>query len=212
VTRVTLIDARSVRGVAERLLDGRDLEADLTRALGVMNDVIRVHRIAAHDPALVPLMRSRLTVARVGVGAGELVADGRWDHAVTLPRPVTARGRSALEPTQRLAAVLGGRDVVLACEVLVLRAREDADAGRWREAAFQLRVALEAALAELAPWAGQGDIDARIGELRGLRDVTGALANAALESGLDDAQMTQARQVLERLESALRSRAAQACA
>ncbi|CAB4936449.1 unannotated protein [freshwater metagenome] len=212
MTRATLIDARSVGGVPERLVEDRDLEADVTRALGVLNDVIRVHRIAADDPALVPLTRSRVTVTRVGIGAGDLVADGRWDHAVTLPPAPTARGRTALEPTQRLAAVLGGRDVVLACEVLVLRAREDADAGRWREAAFQLRVGLEAALAEFAPWAGQGDIDARISELRSLREATGALANGALERGLDDAQIGQARNVLERLESALRSRAALACA
>ena len=60
-----------------------------------------------------------------------------------------------LRPQERLAAILGGRDVALACEELALRARLDADAGRWREAAFQLRVALEAAIAELGPWPGR---------------------------------------------------------
>ena len=91
-----------------------------------------------------------------------------------------------LRPQERLAAILGGRDVALACEELTLRARLDADAGRWREAAFQLRVALEATIAELGPWSGQGDIAERIAELTELREAVGGAANAALEGGLDD--------------------------
>ena len=38
---------------------------------------------------------------------------------------------------------------MLACEELVLRARADLDAGRFREAALQARVALESLLAEM---------------------------------------------------------------
>ncbi|CAB4860352.1 unannotated protein [freshwater metagenome] len=208
VTRVTLIDARSVSGDPAALVRERDLLADLARALEVLNDVIRAHRVAAADPALVPLTRERLTVARVGFGTGELVADGRWNHAVTVPPVAAAQRRAALEPTQRLVAVLGGRDVVLACEVLLVRAIEDANCGHWREAAFQLRVALECALTELLAWTGQGDIDARLTELRELRAVTGELANTALERGLDEAEATQARHVLERIQAALRARAA----
>ena len=36
--------------------------------------------------------------------------------------------------------MLGGREAVAACELLLLRARADLDAGRAREAALQLRV------------------------------------------------------------------------
>ena len=61
--------------------------------------------------------------------------------------------------------MLAGRDVALACEELTLRARADADAGRWRDCAFQLRAAYDAALAELLPWSGQADIDERLAEL-----------------------------------------------
>ena len=45
--------------------------------------------------------------------------------------------------------MLGGRERVDVCETLLLRARADLDAGREREAALQLRVGLEALLAEL---------------------------------------------------------------
>ena len=55
-----------------------------------------------------------------------------------------------LRPQARLAAVLNGRERPLACEELTLRARLDLDHGREREAALQVLVALDAALAELA--------------------------------------------------------------
>ena len=44
-----------------------------------------------------------------------------------------------LAPQERLAAILGGRDALLAGEELLLRARLDLDAGRTREAALQAR-------------------------------------------------------------------------
>ena len=111
-----------------------------------------------------------------------------------------------LRPQERLAAILGGRDVALACEELTLRARLDADSGRWREAAFGLRVALEAAIAELGPWSGQGDVAARVTELRELRTAVGDAANAALDGGLDDERIAAVEHALGRLEAALRSR------
>ena len=54
-----------------------------------------------------------------------------------------------LTPQARLAAVLSARERPLVCEELTLRARLDLDHGRGREAALQLLVALDAALAEL---------------------------------------------------------------
>ena len=89
-------------------------------------------------------------------------------------------------PQQRLAALLSGRDVALACEELALRARGDLDAGRQREAAMQLHLALEAAVAELESWRGRGDMGERIDELAGLREaVAAAAANAAIQGGLE---------------------------
>ncbi len=60
------------------------------------------------------------------------------------------RRAKVLQPQARLAAVLGGRERPLACEELALRARLDLEHGRQREAALQLLVALDAAMAELS--------------------------------------------------------------
>ena len=87
-----------------------------------------------------------------------------------------------------------------------LRTRLDADTGRWREAALGLRVALEAAIAELGPWSDQGDVAARIAELRELRGAVGDAANTALEGGLDDERIAAVRGALERVEAALQAR------
>jgi hypothetical protein len=147
-----------------------------------------------------------------GVGAGEPVAHGRWSTAVELPPPgegkrgLASRRHGLLRPQERLAAILSGRDVALAAEELTLRAREDLDAGRSREAALQLRVALEAALAELQPWADGADLAPRMEELRELRGVVGSAANSALQGGLDDASAADVERAIGRLEAALRVR------
>ena len=104
---------------------------------------------------------------RIGFGRGEEVADGRWAEAIDARAArAAAPARAALRPQERLAALLGGRDAALACEALVLRARADLDAGRLREAALQLRVAIEAAIAELEAWRERSDLAERLDELR----------------------------------------------
>src|SRR5919107_2969145 len=98
---------------------------------------------------------------------------------------MATRGRAtALRPQERLAAVLAGRDAVLACEELTLRARSDLDAGRLREAALQLRAAFEAALAELEPWREQAALAPRLADLRTSGGAVAAAAEAALRGGL----------------------------
>lgn len=206
-TRATLVGARALEEPGEAWLARIDAEAEAEAAIAELNRVLHAQRLAATDPSVRPLRRAQATAVRVGVGIGEQVADGRWNRAVEVPPPRAGTRGAALRPSERLAALLGSRDVALACEDLTLRAREDADAGRWREAAFQLRVALEAALAELAPWSGQADLDARIEELRALRPQVGAAANAALEGGLPEPQIAEVAAALARLEAALRARA-----
>jgi hypothetical protein len=65
----------------------------------------------------------------------------------------------ALRPQERLAAILGGRETIDACETLLLRARADMDQGLLREAALQLRIGLDALLAELPGRAGPDQED-----------------------------------------------------
>jgi hypothetical protein len=98
--------------------------------------------------------------------------------------------------------------VALACEELALRARGDLEAGRQREAAMQLHLALEAAVAELESWRGRSDIGERIDELAARRSAVAAAANAAIQGGLEPETLEELRSSLERLEAALRARAA----
>jgi hypothetical protein len=144
------------------------------------------------------------------VGRGDEVADGRWTDARVLPpvRPRSERRAGALRPQERLAALLAGRDVALAAEELTLRARLDLDRGRTREAALQLRVALEAALAELQAWSHRADLAQRLAELRGQRAAVAAAANRALEGGLDADELATVERVIGRLEAALAARVA----
>jgi len=209
-TRATLIGAQPLAEPGERWLAAADAEAEADRAIAALNRVLHAQRLAAADPAVRPVDRAHALAVRVGVGAGEQVADGRWSQALLVPAPAPPRRlrSGGLQPVERLAAVLAGRDVLLAAEELALRARADAESERWRECALQLRAALDAALAELVPWSGQGDIDDRLAELHELRDPIGEAAGAALEGGLQDEQVAVVAHALARLEAALRARTA----
>ena len=210
--RATLVAAEPFgsRAEAKSWREGVDGEAEAATALRVLNRVLHVHRVAAADPYVRDLDRGAALVVRVGLGEGEPLAHGRWTTAVELPprglSPAASRSAAVLRPQERLAAVLGGRDVALACEELTLRARADVDAGRMREAALQLRVALESALAELAPWADREAIARRTDELREERTAVAAAANMAINGGLDEDTAEEVVRVLDLLEAALRTR------
>jgi hypothetical protein len=199
VTRVTVIGGEPLPDPAAWLR-----EADVAGALAVLRRVVAAHRVAAADPSLADPDPERALVARIGYGSGEQVADGDWEAARTLPPPRRRRGLGAQD---RLAALLTGRDVALACEELALRARADVDAGRWREAALQLDAALGAALTELPAWREQSDLASRLDELAGFVDGVGAAAAAARSGTLEPGQTAALREALSRLEAALRARA-----
>jgi hypothetical protein len=179
-------------------------------AVRVLNRVLAAWRLAAADAVLREVSRDQALIARLGFGLGEEVADGRWIEAVEAPADGARRQRrvAALRPQERLAALLAGRDAPLACEELTMRARLDLDCGRAREAALQLRVALEAALAELAGERGVADLGARLDELAGFRSEVGEAANAALGGELPAAGAELVERVTARLEALLRARAA----
>lgn len=211
VTRATVIDAVPMleRDAAEAWLEraaGDESEAALAGALAVLNRAVAGHRVAAADPLVADAGLARALATRIGYGRGEQVADGEWEAARELP--TGPRRSSALVPQQRLAALLSGRDVALACEELALRARGDLDAGRQREAAMQAHLALEAAVAELESWRGRADMGERLDELSGLRDGVAAAANAAIQGGLEPPQVETVEAALGRLEAALRARTA----
>lgn len=184
-------------------------EDELSAGLAVLNRALHAFRVVTADPYLHPVGRSQAIIARVGFGAGEEVADGLWSAAKELTLAEGRRPRSRiLAPQARLAAVLGAREPALACEELALRARLDLDHARPREAALQLMVALDAALAELAADAHARELAERLTELRAQREPVAAAAQAALSGPLSAAQTEAVEHVLARVQAALRARAA----
>lgn len=219
VTRATVIDAAALpdEAGARRWLDDADRDAVARAGIATLNRVIAAHRVSVADGGVRDVTRPQALVTRIGFGLGEEVADGRYSAALELPAEADAAGSllgetlrrsAALRPMERLSALLAGRDVALACEELTLRARADLDAGRMREAALMLRVALEAAIAELEPWRDRGDLASRLTELRDGREEVGAAANRALQGQLDAGEEAAVARVLGRIEAALRARTA----
>ena len=182
-------------------------EAELEADLNTLNRALQSFRVVSADPYLPPLGRHHVLVARIGYGLGEEVADGRWTQARELITPEHRQRRArVLSPQARLAALLGDREQALACEELALRARLDVDAGRWREAALQVMVALDAALAELPGDPTAAALAERIEELRGERDRVAQAAQAALEGQVPGAERQTVEFALGRIEAALRAR------
>lgn len=185
---------------------GQAGEDQVSAGLVVLNHALQAHRLVSGDPYARTVSRAQALVARVGFGAGEEVAQGKWTDARELIRSTPRQRRiKALHPQARLAAVLGGRASQLACEELTLRARLDLDEGRTREAALQLVVALDGALSELA---GDPALLERLDELRQRRDTTAAAGQAALAGPLGPEELAGVEFTLGRVEAALRARAA----
>jgi hypothetical protein len=207
--RATVID------VAEPFVDERDAgqwldgagEDQLAEDLSVLNWALSAFRLATADPYHGAVTREQLLVARVGYGAGEQVADGLWAQARELIAPAPRQRRlKVLHPQARLARLLGRREQQLVCEELALRARLDLDQDRPREAALQVLVALDAAIAELAADPRAEALQTRIDELREQRDPVADAAQAALAGPLDPGEREAAEFALQRIEAALRAR------
>ena len=209
VVRATVIDTdpfETDAGAAEWLdrlrRDGDALAAQAEDAARELNALLRAHRAAALDPSGRDVVPAGANVVRVGYGSGEQVAEGAFAEAYELPpadeSSKVRRRAAALAPDERLAAILGGREELLACEELVLRARSDLVAARPREAALQARIALEAVLAELP-----ADVT---GELSADRGVVADAANAALGGDVPEELVAPVAACVERMETALRRR------
>lgn len=210
--RATAIEAEpTTASEAAAWLAGADA-ATATDALVPLARAVRAHRLASADPDAHEPALPHALVVRAGYGAGEQVAEGRWSEAREL-EPARDEGRrrrhAVLPPQERLAALLGGRSHALACEELTLRARHDLDHGQLREAALQLRAALDAALVELArEEIVSAALAGRVEELQGARAGVEVLADAALGGVLPPDAAETLDDVLGRLEAALRARSA----
>jgi hypothetical protein len=182
----------------------------IEEAVGVLNRALHAHAAASGDPHPQAFSPQHAVVARLGYGSGEEVAGGGFTAAREVdPKAGASRRRQRTEelrPQERVAAVLGGRERLDACETLILRARADLDAGREREAALQLRVGLEALLVELHGALADPGHEEDMAALEAQRHEAGEAANAALHGDLDPTQLTSVRDLLELCERALRRR------
>jgi hypothetical protein len=183
----------------------------LAEGVDAVNRALHAHSVASGDPALQIWSLRRAVAARIGYGSGEQVASGEFSAAreVDVHASGASRRRQRVEelrPQERIAAVLGGREQLDACETLVLRARADLDAGRQREAALQLRVGLEALLVELKGAVADPGHEEDMATLEARRDETGDLANHALHDDLNPTQLDTLHELLPLCERVLRRR------
>jgi hypothetical protein len=206
-TRVTVIETAPLADetAAARWLSSADDDALSSGAVRVLNTALQAQRVATADPYLREVGRDQALIVRVGYGSGDDVADGHWIEAHEAPAAKPTKRRAALSPQERLAALLGRREAALACEELALRARADIDAGRYREAAIQLRAALQTALAEMGE---DSSIANRIADLRERVATVDEIAQASLAGAFALDRLDDVIQVLDRLEATLRARTA----
>jgi len=218
LTRATAVRAstpfagasQAVRWLEETALSDDATDAELEAAIALLNRALHTHSVAAADPAPQVLSVQRAVVARVGFGSGDEVAESTFTEAREFdPRAGSSRRQQRsdqLRPQERVGAVLAGRERLDSCETLVLRARADLDAGRTREAALQLRVGLEALLAELKGALAYPGHDEDMDALASHRDEAVAAAIAAIAGDLDSAQREHVEDLTALCERVLRRR------
>jgi hypothetical protein len=176
----------------------------------LLNRALHAQATAGADPYGQEVRPERAVLVRIGCGSGEEVASGRFSvaHEVDVRGGSSRRRRreEELRPQERVAAVLGGRERIDACETLLLRARADLDGARTREAALQLRVGLEALLVELAGALIDPGHEEDMAQLEARRHEAGEVANQALRGDLDAERERSVRELIEICERVIRRR------
>ena len=181
------------------------------QGIAELNQALHTQAVASGDPYPQTVTPARAVVIRIGFGSGQALADGAFTLAHQVDPglgPISRRRQrdEELRPQQRLAAVLGDRERLDACETLLLRARADLDAGRDREAALQLRVGLESLLVELKGALSDPGHEEDMATLQNRRHEAGELANAALQGDPDPEQLQALTELLAASERVLRRR------
>ena len=187
--------------------DPEAIAEEISAALRLINLAVHAHRAASLDTNLADVGAAGALAVRIGYGTGDELAEGRWTEAIEVPHSERRRRAEVLRPQERVAEVLGARATVAACELLLIRARADLDAGRGREATLQLRVGLEALLAERDVLAAP-DQDADFAALEERRSITGEAANDALAAELDPERAAEVTETLRICERVLRRKRA----
>jgi hypothetical protein len=204
-------EEEAARWLEQASADEEAVDALVAEGIALLNRALHAHAVASGDPYSQALTPRGAATVRLGYGSGEEVASGEFSAARkvdTQAGPATRRQQRAeeLRPQERLAAVLGGRESFDACETLVLRARYDLDGGRPREAALQLRVGVEALLAELRSALSDPGHKEDMGILEAHRGDIGDLANTALRGDLDATHLQTLQDIQAICERVLRRR------
>lgn len=186
------------------------IDALVDEGLNALNRALHANTVASGDPGLQTLGIQAVVATRIGYGSGEEVADSAYTAAREVdPRTGASRRQQRAEdlaPQERVAAILGGREQLDACETLLLRARADLDAGRAREAALQLRVGFEALLVEMKDAMTDPGHSEDMATIESRRKEVGDLANAALLGNLNPSQLQTLGELLALCERVLRRR------
>ena len=199
------------RWLNETVGDEESTDAAIAEALALLNRALHAQTVASADPLGRELRGEHAATLRIGHGSGKEVASGRYTNAHEIDvrggrRSRRRRREEELRPQERVAAVLGGREQLDACETLILRARADLDAGRNREAALQLRVGLEALLVELDGALADPGHQEDMAQLQTRRSEAGSAANEALHGDLSSPNLNAVRDLLDLSERVLRRR------
>lgn len=150
----------------------------------LVNRALHVAGIASGDAYSLERSPWSAAAIRIGFGTGDEMAYGHFTQALEIDfRSGSGRRRAMdeLRPQERVAAILGDREQLDACETLIARAERDLEAGRLREAALQLRVGLEALLVEMQDAMADPDHEADMAVLAERRKEAGVAANEALK-------------------------------
>ena len=219
VTRVTVIrastpfadQAEGARWLDEACEAEDTIEVLAEEAIAPLNQALHAHAVAAADSRGRELSPQGAERVLVGYGSGEETADGRFSDARQVdltPRASTRRRQreQELQPQERVAGILRGRERLDACETLLLRARADLDAGREREAALQLKVGLEALLVELDGAVDDPGHEKDMATLREHQAEAVGAAKTATGGDLTNEQRAQVEELLETCERILRRR------
>ena len=114
--------------------------AAVRSATVLLNRALNALRAGARDPLVQDVGATRALAIRIGFGDGDELADGRWREARELAKPRSGR-LDDVDPQERVAAVLAGRERVHPAETLLERARLDTQQGRTEEAVLGLEAA-----------------------------------------------------------------------
>lgn len=206
ITRVTVIaaepfaDEEEARAWLARCGGRGDHDQDeLTWASEHLNVVMSAYRVAAADAHARDVSSNQALRVRLGYGSGSELVNGAWNDALLMApdRGASKVRRRMLSPEEELAGILTGRRPPgFPSEELLLRARLDLDAGRHAEATLQTRIAAEALAAELEGDAG----------VTRFAEGAATLCEAALSTGLTDAQADELRRMVAELERTVRRR------